>query len=123
MARSIAGVLVAVLGTNEPDLIIGAAISAVVVTGGFRILRETAAAQDSVVEFDEQHLFSFGSGLPLVDRVQWPDRAVVLLGRFARDARVQIMKGPHLAPRRLPHGTNYFECQLGSARSPCQFTD
>lgn len=47
-----AGVLVTVMGTNVPDLIIGAAISAVVVTGGLRILREAAAAQDSVVEFD-----------------------------------------------------------------------
>ncbi len=48
----IAGVLVTVMGTNVPDLIIGAAISAVVVTGGLRILREAAVAQDSVVEFD-----------------------------------------------------------------------
>lgn len=47
-----AGVLVTVMGTNVPDLIIGATISAVVVTGGLRILREAAAAQDSVVEFD-----------------------------------------------------------------------
>ena len=44
-------------------------------------------------------LFGFKAGLPAVDRTQGADRAIMLLGRHAAQARIEIVQGPHFAAR------------------------